>query len=60
MKTEGIVLIVKFLSLKHNVPCDLSVVLETYTENPSKSSARYDRNLESVQNVIDPVKNKFV
>lgn len=30
----GIVSLVKFSSLKHRLPCNLSVVLETYTENP--------------------------
>lgn len=36
MNTEGMVSAVKLLSLKHNIPCNLSVVLDTYTENPRK------------------------
>lgn len=35
-KIDGIVLRVKTLSLKHTYPSDLSVVLETYNENPRK------------------------
>ena len=38
MKIDGIVLSVKFVSLKHKVPSDLSVVLETYSENHSTLS----------------------
>ena len=34
LKTAGIVLNVNLLSLKHNFPSDLFVVLETYKENP--------------------------
>ena len=34
LKTAGMVLKVKLVSLKHNVPFDFSVVLETYKENP--------------------------
>ena len=34
LKTAGIVLNVKCLSLKHNVPSAFCVVLETYKENP--------------------------
>lgn len=36
MNTAGIVSAIKLLSLKHKVPCNLSVVLDTYTENPRK------------------------
>lgn len=39
VNTGGIVFIVKILSLKHSVPCNISVVFETYTENPRYSSA---------------------
>ena len=34
LKIAGIVLSVKTVSLKHRCPSDLSVVLETYNENP--------------------------
>ena len=34
LKTSGTVLSVKRVSLKHNVPSDRFVVLETYSENP--------------------------
>lgn len=34
LRTAGIVLLVKSLSLKHNVPPSRDVVFETYTENP--------------------------
>lgn len=36
VNTAGIVSAIKLLSLKHKVPCNLSVVLDTYTENPRK------------------------
>ena len=34
LKTAGMVLNVKFVSLKHNVPPSLCVVSDTYKENP--------------------------
>lgn len=34
LKTDGIVSGVKLASLKHCIPCNLSVVLEMYSENP--------------------------
>lgn len=34
LKTSGIVLLVKFVSLKHNIPDDLVVVFEINKENP--------------------------
>lgn len=34
VKTDGIVSSVKFVSLKHSLPCKRFVVFETYTENP--------------------------
>lgn len=34
LKAAGIVLLLKWSSLKHNFPCNLSEVLETYSENP--------------------------
>lgn len=36
LKTAGIVLLLKWSSLKHSFPCNLSDVLETYNENPRK------------------------
>lgn len=36
VNTAGMVSSVKLLSLKHKIPCNLSVVLDTYTENPRK------------------------
>lgn len=30
----------KILSLKHRVPCNLSVVLDTYTESPKKDGVK--------------------
>lgn len=36
VNTAGIVLEENFLSLKHNIPCDISVVFDTYNENPRK------------------------
>ena len=33
-KTDGMVLCVKLVSLKHRTPSDLLVVLEMYKENP--------------------------
>lgn len=36
VNTVGMVSVVKLVSLKHSVPISLSVVLETYTENPRK------------------------
>ena len=37
LSTGGMVVTLKFSSLKHNVPSNLSVVLEMYTANPRKS-----------------------
>ena len=37
VSTGGMVVTLKFSSLKHNVPSNLSVVLEMYTANPRKS-----------------------
>lgn len=34
MKTAGIELMVKLVSLKHNIPSNLFVVFDTYKENP--------------------------
>lgn len=43
LNTAGIVSSVKCVSLKHSVLCNLSVVLETYTENPRKDALlKYD------------------
>ena len=39
LKTGGMVLKVKFLSSKHNVPSDLSVVFDMYNENPRNLAA---------------------
>ena len=40
LMTAGMVLNVKCLSLKHNVPPSLCVVLETYTENPKNRGVK--------------------
>ena len=37
LSTGGMVVTLKFSSLKHKVPSNLSVVLEMYTANPRKS-----------------------
>ena len=34
LKTAGIELIVKLVSLKHNIPSNLFIVFDTYKENP--------------------------
>lgn len=36
VNTAGMVSSVKLVSLKHSVPCSLSVVLDIYKENPRK------------------------
>lgn len=36
LNTAGMVLLLYLLSLKHKIPCDISVVLDIYTENPKK------------------------
>ena len=36
VNTGGMVSSVKLVSLKHKIPCNISVVLDTYTENPRK------------------------
>ena len=40
LKTAGIVFKLKLLSLKHNVPSDLFVVLDTYKEKPKNLGAK--------------------
>lgn len=40
LKIAGIVSNVKLLSLKHKTPSALSVVLDTYTENPMNRGAK--------------------
>lgn len=41
VKTGGTVVTVKWLSLKHSLPSDISVVLDTYNEKPKKLDGRY-------------------
>lgn len=40
VNTAGIVSSVKLVSLKHSIPSNLSVVLETYTENPRNNRVK--------------------
>lgn len=40
VRLAGMVSTVKMLSLKHRVPCKLSVVLDTYTESPRKEDVK--------------------
>lgn len=40
VRVAGMVSTVKMLSLKHRVPCNLSVVLDTYTESPRKDGVK--------------------
>lgn len=40
VRLAGMVSSVKMLSLKHRVPCNLSVVLDTYTESPRKDGMK--------------------
>lgn len=53
VRLAGIVSTVKMLSLKHRVPCNLSVVLDTYTESPKKDGVkRFDApENEMLQNI---------
>lgn len=53
LSLAGIVFIVKLLSLKHRVPFNLSVVLDTYTESPRKDGVkRFDApEYEMLQNI---------
>lgn len=41
VKTGGTVVTVKWLSLKHSLPSNISVVLDTYNEKPKKLDGRY-------------------
>lgn len=52
VNTAGRLLVVKLLSLKHKVPCDLSVVFETNTEKPRKLDGMYD--------MVSVKKNKWI
>lgn len=60
----GMVSSVKMLSLKHRVPSNLSVVLETYTESPRKDGVnRFDAPVYEItccKNTIRQNRNEYL
>lgn len=53
VKLAGMVSTVKMLSLKHRVPCNLSAVLDTYTESPRKDGVkRFDAPAYEFDNIL--------
>lgn len=57
VRLAGIVSSVKLLSLKHRVPCNLSVVLDTYTESPRKDGVkRLDAPANELDNMLQKIR----
>lgn len=56
VRLAGMVSSVKMLSLKHRVPCNLSVVLDTYTESPKKDGVkRFDAPAYELGNMLQNI-----
>lgn len=59
VRLAGMVSSVKMLSLKHRVPCNMSVVLDTYTESPRKDGVkRLDAPAYELDNMLQKYRNK--
>lgn len=53
VRLAGMVSTVKMSSLKHRVPCNLSAVLDTYTESPRKDGVkRFDAPAYEFDNIL--------
>lgn len=56
VRFAGMVSNVKMLSLKHRVPCNLSAVLDTYTESPRKDGVkRFDAPVYELDNMLQNI-----
>lgn len=60
LNTAGMVLKVKLVSLKHNIPFDFSVVLETYKENPRNLDLKPLDGPKYVNTMTEIVYNFFI